>query len=150
MDGSELAQRYAAYLDAEGFRPTIDEVGDVQFKFEGKTYVIDVDADDEAFFRVFVPCILHMDGDKERALALAAAGCATARTKVAKIILVDDYVWASLETFVPSMDALRAVFLRHLRALQAAMHHFAECLRDCGTDEARTVDVVIAGPAIQA
>tara|TARA_R110002020_G_scaffold68250_1_gene178664 strand:+ start:258 stop:740 length:483 start_codon:yes stop_codon:yes gene_type:complete len=34
----ELSKDYFTYLESEGFRPKIDDVGDVSFKFEGSTF----------------------------------------------------------------------------------------------------------------
>jgi len=91
VSGSDLTKPYAAYPSAEGFRSAIDETGDVRSEFEGKTCAIDVDTDNHPFFRDSVPGILQVDSDKERALALAASGCATARTEVAMMTLAADH-----------------------------------------------------------
>jgi hypothetical protein len=34
----DLSKDYINYLESEGFRPKIDDVGDVSFKFEGSTF----------------------------------------------------------------------------------------------------------------
>ena len=52
------------------------------------------------FFRLVFPNFWEIESDGERAQALGAAQEATADTKVAKVFLVKDNVWASVELFV--------------------------------------------------
>jgi len=130
MTASERTSMYTAYLKEEGFSPSVNQYEDVEFKFEGRTYVIDIDHRDEEFFRIIVAGIFRVDDEDERALALAAANSATASIKAAKIMLVGDYACASIEVFLASPDAFKPVFRRYLSALQAAMRHFETHLSD--------------------
>lgn len=138
MTPSERTSMYTTYLRDEGFSPTVNRHDDIEFRFEGMTYIIEVDERDEEYFRVFVPNILGIEDEDDRALARAAADNANTTTKAIKIILVGDYVWASLETFLASPDAFKPVFRRYLRALQVGMHHFATHLREHARRAAQT------------
>ena len=137
MTASERTSMYTTYLKDEGFSPTVNRHDDIEFKFEGMTYIVEVDERDEEYFRVFVPNILGIEDEDDRALALAAADHANTTTKAIKITLVGDSVWASLETFLASPDAFKPVFRRYLRALQVGMHHFATHLREHVSSGAR-------------
>jgi hypothetical protein len=79
----QLQQMYSDYLADEGYRPSIDEDGDVQFKQEGRMYYIGVSEDDPEYFRVVLPNIWRIESEQERIQVLVAADAVTATTKVA-------------------------------------------------------------------
>ena len=148
MTTSERTSMYAAYLKEEGFSPTVNQYEDVEFKFEGLPCVIDIDHRDEEFFRIIVPNFFRVNDEDERALALAAANSATVKVKVVKIMVVGDYAWASIEMFLASPDAFKAVFRRSLRALQAGMRHFETHLSEddgSGTQPAKDASATASG-----
>ena len=59
------AELYMDFLSGEGYRPTIDNDGDVVFKVEGGLYYIDVDADDAVYFRVVYPNFWSIENPDE-------------------------------------------------------------------------------------
>jgi len=127
MTPSERTSMYTAYLKDEGFSSTVNQHDDIEFKFEGLTCVIDIDHRDGEFFQIIVPYFFRVDGEDERVLVLAAANSARANIKVAKIMVVGDDTWASIETFLATHDAFKPVF-RH--SLREAPRYFATHLRD--------------------
>ncbi len=123
------AQLYHCYLKEEGYQPAIDEDGDVRFKKEGKTYFIQVDEKDEAFFRICFPNFWEIENDEERRNVLAACDYANALSKVAKIFTVHDDVWGSVEIFVDDPEGFKPIFSRCMSALQNAVRNFVEKMK---------------------
>ncbi len=129
MDKESLGRSYVEFLRQEGYSPQVDEDGDVRFKYEGKTYLVIVDADDPQFFRLILPNFWGV-GDGGRARVLEMAVAASTKVKVAKIIVVRDNVWATLELFLPQAEDFRAVFPRSLSALNTGVRTFVKLMRE--------------------
>ena len=129
MTRQERLDLYREFLDQEGFRPTIDEDGDLMFKVEGKTYFVFVDGTDTQFFRLVFPSFWSIENEEERAKAYVAAHDATAQTKVAKVFVVKNDTWASLELFCDPPETVRTVLTRGLSAVQSAVDTFARIMR---------------------
>lgn len=123
MTRGQKADVYSRILKDQGFTPTLDPDGDIEFKYEGGHYLILLD-DDEVFFRLMFPIFWPIEDEPERARAVEAALHATAQTKVAKVFIIGDAACASIEMFVGSPDAVDAVFMRCLGALQASVAMF--------------------------
>jgi hypothetical protein len=119
---------YVDYLMEEGYRPRIDDDGDVVFKHEGRTYYITIDVNDKEFFRLIFPNFWSIENDEERDRAYIAADYATERTKVAKVYMRSDGLdmMASIEMFIADPAGFAAVFPRCLSALQASVKNFRE------------------------
>lgn len=127
-----LQRLYMAYLADEGYRPSIDEDGDIQFKREGYTLYIGVDAEDTEFFRVFNANIWEIESADELARARMAADHATRVTKVSKVFLTSDLkdVWVSTELFLARPEDFKPVFERSLRALDYARNEFLKRMKE--------------------
>lgn len=120
------AEIYMDFLAAEGYRPTIDNDGDVVFKVEGGLYFIDVDTDDASYFRVVYPNFWSIENAEEKAKAFAAANHATATTKVAKVYVRPDETdtIAAAEIYIDPPEQFKAVFSRCVSSLQYAANAF--------------------------
>ncbi|HOJ13411.1 MAG TPA: hypothetical protein PLS81_04775 [Deltaproteobacteria bacterium] len=129
MTKSELAARYTDFLTDQGFRPEIDKDGDVKFLFEGGLYYILVSEKDPEFFRLVYPNFWEIESDEEKMKATIAASFATADTKVAKVILVGNNVWASVESFFESPDHFKGVFRRSISAIRTAVSSFRDNMK---------------------
>ena len=108
---SERLERGLPRLPAdEGYRPTVDGDGDVSFKYEGGSYYIDIDTDDNTYFRLVFPNFWSLDDADERARGVMAADAATRRTNVAKVYTRQDgkNVSAAVEMFLPAARGLPA------------------------------------------
>ena len=111
-------------LKEEGYLPRIDEDGDLVFKSEGKTLFIPADSNDEEFIRISLPNFWSIDSDEERE-AVAMACCKVNKSvKVAKVIIVGDTVWASVEMFASPIQSIHDVFLRCITVLNLAVAEF--------------------------
>jgi len=89
----DLQNAYMEYLRQEGYLPTIDADGDIQFKVSGDTYFIIVDDRDLQFFQVYTG--FKMDTVSQDA-ALSAANSSNRSSKVVKVAFSPDRKVVSL------------------------------------------------------
>jgi hypothetical protein len=125
---------YMEYLTEEGFRPKLDEEGDIVFKSEGKTYVLFASAGDEQLFRLGALWIWPIESEEERQRALEAAADATCTLKVAKVYPVNDNIWATVEMLFEQPEHFRGVFPRALALVQAGVSRFNVKMRRTAPD----------------
>ena len=59
------------WLSTEGYRYDVDSDGDVHFKYEGINYYFTVDNNDQSFFRIIMPAIYKVEGNRARVLEAA-------------------------------------------------------------------------------
>ena len=130
MDKAERAQMYVSYLREEGYALEIDEDGDVMFKFEGGTYFVLVDEEDEMFFQIMFPSFWPIESEEEGARVEKAAQLATRITKVAKVYRQRDNVNASVELLCVPPEAFKAVFRRALGSIQAGVSNFRAAMSE--------------------
>jgi hypothetical protein len=78
MTKPQLQEMYVAYLRAEGYNPSVDSDGDVNFTAQGQRFYIDVRADDLQSFRIVLSDLVPMGSDRQKAEA-AASEIATAQ-----------------------------------------------------------------------
>jgi hypothetical protein len=118
-----------AYLQEEGYSPSIDDDGDVWFRVQGKNYYIIIDARDAEHFMILYPNFWLADTTRKRQQATLAASYATAKTKVARAYLgTNNYVSATSEVFLNDSEDYRYVFPRMLRSITTAVGYFEEYL----------------------
>jgi hypothetical protein len=125
-----VADTYLEFLQGEGFRPEVDEAGDISFKCEGRVYYLMVDEDDPAYFRLLFPNFWSIDSEAEHQRAVLAAAEVTAEIKVAKVYVMNADTQAAAEMFLAAPAQLAPVFDRALRALQGAVRRYCEIMQD--------------------
>ena len=130
LSEQQLQELYMTYLKSEGYQPSIDGDGDVKFKVEGKSYYIIVSEKDLQFFQIMYPAFWKVEDLAERQKVLLAAHHATSSTKCAKVIMVKDHAWATVEIFVESPEDFKKVFARSMSALRAGVDNFVEKMRE--------------------
>jgi hypothetical protein len=130
MTKHERLELYRDFLIEEGFRPRLDDNGNVYFKCEGRTMVIQVDEKDEEFFRLIYPNVWPIESDAELAEVKEASIRATTETKVAKVFPVGEDTWATIEAFYSPADAFKPIFRRCLSALRAGVKTFVASMED--------------------
>jgi hypothetical protein len=122
--------RYASevldFLAQEGFRPGLDDEGDVYFKFEGGTYVLVTSEEDASYFALYYLRFWSLDDPAERARAHEAAAQAHQRIRIGRITLLDDDVNASVQAYLPDGESWRSVLMRNLSGLQVLVKTFRE------------------------
>ena len=124
--------RYAAevldFLAEEGFRPSLDEEGDVVFKYEGGWYFLITSKDDATYFALYHLRFWPLDDAAERLRAHEAAALAHMQIRIGRITVLDDNVSASVDAYLPDDQAWRALLLRNLSGLQALVRTFRESM----------------------
>jgi len=126
MNDEQIQALYMDILLEEGFRPKADDEGDLVFKSEGRSVFIRIDPDDTEFLMFCCPNLWKCESEEEELRGLAAASYATATTKVAKVSIVADQAWVSVELFLPAPEHLRNVLTRSLGAMHAAIRNFVD------------------------
>lgn len=125
MEPQDRAQRYFEFLKAEGYLPRMMETGDVGFKSEGFNLIVRIDPGDDGFFQVLFPGASSALKDAtEKQRALEACDEVNKRIKVAKLFLLDDVVYGSIELFLSTPDSYKAQFVRLLSALHGSARLF--------------------------
>ena len=124
MDRSERAKVIMTMLQEEGFSPSIDQDGDVKFKYESGNYFIQVPETDETYFMLAYPQFWSIENEGERKRVHAAALAVTQKVKAAKVYPVRDDTWATIEMFCSSPEVVRPVLRRCLGAIQSAVMEF--------------------------
>jgi hypothetical protein len=126
MDQQQRVEAFCAYLRSEGFTPTIDDDGDVRFKFEGRYYYVLTDAADAEYFRLFHVVWTVDPGDE--AFCRDLANQLTAELKVVKVYVVGTAVMASVEAFYAPLTAYEPLLMRLLGVCQTAALRFREAV----------------------
>jgi len=104
MDSKERAKLFQRFLEEEGYRPTIDNDGDIVFKHEGGTFIILVRGEDDEYFILLYPNFWEIESDEELERAYLACNTANREQKVAKVWVREDRknVNATLEDLLPT------------------------------------------------
>jgi hypothetical protein len=124
------AERYLEYLSQEGYRPVIDDDGDVAFKLEGGTYYLMVDESDPLYFRLLYPNFWAVESEEERLKADRVMGALNAELKVVKLYPHRDDTCAAIEMLMPDEDGFREVFPRAAALLTEAVTVFRRHMRN--------------------
>ena len=143
------AEHVTAAIEREGLFPEIDDDGDLTLRYEGGSYIVFVDPDDEPYIRILFPNFWSVDAADERRRAYRAASRASRRSKGAKVWLREDEhsVCASMEGFLPGPEFFEYVFPRMMSALQYAAGQFRDEMRAAlADDEAAGDDADGPGP----
>lgn len=111
------------YLSSEGYRYEIDGDGDIHFKFEGVHLYFTVDEHDPYFFRLMMPNVYKVEGNRIKVLEAINTVCRD--LKVMKAFLVEDSLWLSVELFLDSTPELDDFFPRCMGLMKAGMEKIA-------------------------
>lgn len=115
-------------LKEEGFCPKIDEHGSIIFKYQMSTFIFMNNDEDEEFFQLAYPGFFNVTEDN-RELILEAINRANCRVKVAKLIVVNDEVWALFEVILDQSPEVGNIVTRALDTLMHAKDTFIEALQ---------------------
>jgi hypothetical protein len=126
-----LQNRYLAFLREEGYSPSIDSDGDIQFKIQGKSYYVIINGNDVEYFYILYPNFWSANTAQRRQLAARAASYASGRTKVARAYLgTNNYVSATSEVFLNDPEDYRYFFSRMLTSLTTVVDYFEEYIEE--------------------
>jgi hypothetical protein len=123
----ELQDLYTNFLSAEGFENWVDDDGDVQFKYNNRTYFVEVNENDPEFFRVVLFNIWPIESEAEALQVSQACNVVNRQMKCTKAYMTDaDNVWLAVELFVGKPDAFKPIFQRCLGAIEQGVDTFVE------------------------
>jgi hypothetical protein len=86
----QLQEIYSSHLANEGFRPKIDNDGDISFRSEGRTFWIQIYENDPTFFSMFMGFIQEDKSPQMRLRRLEGCNIANQKIKVIKCHLDKD------------------------------------------------------------
>ena len=112
------------FLSNEGYRFDVDGDGDIHFKYEGANLYFTVDKDDQNYFRLIMPNIYQLEGNRVK--VLEAINAVARDLKVIKAFLVEDRLWLTVELFIDSTPELEDFFPRCMGLLKAGREKIAE------------------------
>lgn len=127
MGWNEIRDLHVEFLAEQGFRPKVDDEGDIHFRYEGRHHFI-METPDENYFHLLFPNFFPLSNETEIREAALAASTASRATKVAKVYLNPalDNVSASVELLVARPADVHPHFLRCLGILGTATGKFLE------------------------
>jgi len=126
---ADLQSIYMEHLRQEGYLPSIDVDGDIQFKVSGDNYYIIIDETDLQFFQIYMGFSLSSFGADD---VLEAVNFSNRRSKVAKVAISSDGLIASItaELLLEDPQGFAPVFSRALSLMRNAENNFMTKLRE--------------------
>jgi hypothetical protein len=121
MRTDELVKQF---LSNEGYKFDVDSDGDIHFKYEGINLYFTVDNNDQRYFRLIMPNIYQLEGNRTK--VLEAINTVARDLKVIKAYLIEDRLWLAVELFIDSTPELEDFFPRCLGLLKAGREKIAE------------------------
>jgi hypothetical protein len=94
------------------------------FYQDGFNFVIKIDEDDDKIIRFFIPNFIDLDGFEVDGINLAYR--TTKNVKSAKIIIIDNKAWSTIEGFYNDEESFVLVFDKCRSALIASVVYFRE------------------------
>ena len=120
MRTDELVKQF---LSNEGYKFDIDGDGDIHFRFEGINLYFTVDNNDQRYFRLIMPNIYQLEGNRTK--VLEAINTVARDLKVINAYLIEDRLWLAVELFIDSTPELEDFFPRCLGLLKAGREKIA-------------------------
>jgi hypothetical protein len=131
MTKDQMQRMYVSYLKQEGYVPSVDEDGDVQFKIEGGTYYIIINEDDQQYFRILFPNMWSIDDNDEFMKVVLVAMNVTGSSKLARVYVTANGKNTNIEasTLLKEPKEFKVHFARMLRAIAYAKNEFVMGMR---------------------
>jgi hypothetical protein len=125
----QLQETFSRHLAAESLRPEITSTGNVRFRSQGRTFVIQVDERDPLYFRLTMAFVADDKSEAARQRFLEGCNTATAEVKVIKCFLDEegDPTFAA-EMFLVVPGDFTLTFDRLLRAMDSAYRRYTRRL----------------------
>jgi hypothetical protein len=124
---AELQEMYMTYLREQGYAPSLDSDGDVNFKFEGGNYYISIDEADSDYFKIVYSSFWEIESEAERREASAVIMSVNRTTKLAKVYITswdDTSIEAGILLNTP--QDFKHHFSRMVGAIQTARRKFVD------------------------
>jgi hypothetical protein len=132
MSKQELQDMYTSYLKEQGYQSSVDSDGDIEFRSEGRTFYIIVDARDLQSFRILYPNFWEIESEEEKARAVKVANYINRTTKVAKIYLnsKEDDISMDANIFIGKPEDFKLFFRRMVDLLLEERREFRELMSE--------------------
>lgn len=117
-----MLSAFKNYLNLKGIAIKAENETTVSFIHDGLFYIFVYDKSDPYYFRLILPNVLRVQGNKNE--ILDKINDRNAKFKVAKSIIINDNVWISIEQFAYSFERINNLFERLLAVLQAYIKDF--------------------------
>ena len=121
-------EQYLEMLSEEGFRPAVDDQGDIVFKYEGIKLHIVVSEKDPEYFKVIDYNLWIAESEDERKKAERVARQLNIGYKVVKVLQNDNGFGITIEMFVPSLDVIPPVLNRILDTIKFVRNEFVDLM----------------------
>lgn len=124
-DQTRLRSEIQSYLHAEGYKPEIDEDGDIMFKKEGTIYYVSINPVDEnpmyvILFRIFN----YPQGYSRNTVVLATAELN--RYKGVKVLCLDSSIRIQSDLFMADAHTFAYAFEKLMRQIEFAVEDFID------------------------
>lgn len=116
-----LQNKYVQFLKEEGFMPSIDDDGDVKFKFEGKSYYINPYGKQPLYFSL-KRYLNHENGGCSTDIRKAVNKAAGAKMSVSVYLIGDECNLVVIESgnYLNDEDNFKDIFYKCLKAVKGA------------------------------
>ena len=124
-------EKVISILQSLGFKPQIDEEGDIFIRYQMKTfYVMNANSDDEDYLIVVYPQMYEID-EGEETIVLAACNKMTREIKLAKLYIDQTLknVSASCEFYYNSEESLKTCLDKAIEILGMVRPAFIKTMR---------------------
>lgn len=105
-----------------------DDVGNIVFQTGGKTYVLYVEPEDKAYFRLALPRIWKVNSLTEHFQVLEALNQMNTRFKTVKMFVFEDHAWMVTEALLERPEQVSSVLERCLATFDAVLPYFRPTL----------------------
>lgn len=126
----ELQNKYLGFLIREGYDPSIDDDGDVQFTYEDDIYFISIMPSDKSFFRIGRLDALELTTESEIDRVIKICHDITKDVKVSKVYWHNDVLWTSTELLIANDDDYEGIFERAMELTSIAFSDFLSAWQD--------------------
>ena len=127
---SDLQRTFQRFLTDEGIESTVDSDGDIQFEYEDRNYFIEVNENDNEFFRLVLFNIWEIESRAEHEEVQDACDAVNREAKVAKAYTTNENVWIATEMFIERPDHYEGVFYRCLQSIDNSVGIFVREMRE--------------------
>lgn len=127
---TKIQEEIFEHLKAQGLVPSIDQDGDITFKYQMLTFAVIFSKGDDQFLRIVLPNIFESD-DNNRVDVLEACNTVSSKIKVAKCIITPhNRVWIMTEQLLDQTPAYDDVIPRSLKILLDAYRLFDRTMEE--------------------
>lgn len=126
MTLKQRQKMFVDFLTEQGFEARITKQGDVEFLYEDKPLYIIQHKKDERYFQLFVPAFCSLEDIEDREKIYEAIFSINSTFKVAKLLVLENLVYASVELFCSPLENFKSVFKDSLEVLMAVVSEFVD------------------------